>query len=1238
MLNLLKKQLSRLPLTPAGFDEAGISSMYKDASSGLQYVYLQQRWQDIIVHNSMVSIALKDDKIAYASGGFVDSMAQKAGAPLPAVTPAAAVQKAAMHLGLPAPVALVVTDDQLTSNHIVRLSPGGIAKRNISCELVWASLEEGRTVRLAWNVNIDVLGSPDWWNVRVDAQTGAILAKDNWTQYESNHAEQALASPLWLPGSPKTVAIPWQRLATPPPSVTTSSYRVYPFPAESPNYSALAIETDPWLKAGSGNNATTNGWHYDGNTSYTTTRGNNVYAYEDSSNLNVPGQPSTSTTGFPALTFQFTPDFTQTPYQQQNLNLARTNLFYWSNIIHDVTYQYGFNEAAGNFQANNIGRGGQGNDYVLAEAIDGAGINNANFNTPVDGISGRMQMFIWSTPTGPKMTVLSPAAIAGDYMGTEGSYSAQNLLIRKGPVTGTVAYVNDNAGGTAHLGCAAPANAGFLSGKIALIDRGTCNFTVKIKNAQNAGAIAAIVVNNVPGAGPAAMGGTDATIVIPSISISYEDGNTLKAQLSSNPTVTLTTGTFLDGDLDNGVIVHEFGHGVSNRLTGGPANSSCLYNAEQGGEGWSDYLALMTTTNWSAMGLNSGTLRRAIGTYVNSQTSSGSGIRRYPYTTDMTINPLTYASLTTTTSGTEAHNMGEVWCSALWDMTWNIIQQEGTINNDIYNAPGSGGNTISLRLVIQGMKLQPCNPGYLDARNAILAADSILYNGVHTCSIWNAFARRGMGLSAKQGSVWSAADGTPAYDVPGGVILTRTSTPVLVYPGNQITYTVTAACRCSPVSGFTVRDTIPANFTYVGSTGGTVSGNIVSFPVTLSTPLQKQNLSVTLSPVTGACNVDSSIHDDRDTYTTGGLTSTILSGSYPWSVATDFSTNGTHSWSTPDPSAANDVVLTSAPFTVGNLSILSFQQYRYLDNEYDAARVELSTNGTTWVDAGPYFVQNGYNTTIDASTPPWAGLRAFSGNTVGFEQSILDLSSFTGQTLRIRFHVITDAGNNPGRFDGVRLDEILQLNGCGGLIKAGLYNASDVLVASGVKPVFVSASAPLPLTLTRFTAAPVGNQVQLRWNTETELNTASFDVEHSTNGRDWNRIITVAAAGSGNHAYEGYHASPAMGLNHYRLKMIDQDGRTMYSAIRTVIFSTYQAPEFTMVPNPAAEATVLYFGKALASPEISVYNALGQLVSSQKVSGSVNQHMLSLQSLSSGTYLVVVRAEGKELKQKLLVQ
>ncbi len=129
------------------------------------------------------------------------------------------------------------------------------------------------------------------------------------------------------------------------------------------------------------------------------------------------------------------------------------------------------------------------------------------------------------------VTVNSPASLAGTVL--------ESAPASFGPSIGQVGSVSGNLILTDPvLGCGAFTNASALAGNIALIDRGSCNFTVKVKNAQDAGAIAAIVVNNEEGA-PTTMGGTDASVQIPSVMISLANGNTIKAALSQGVSVTI---------------------------------------------------------------------------------------------------------------------------------------------------------------------------------------------------------------------------------------------------------------------------------------------------------------------------------------------------------------------------------------------------------------------------------------------------------------------------------------------------------------------------------------------------------------------------------------------------------------------------------------------------------------------------------------------------------------------------
>jgi len=165
---------------------------------------------------------------------------------------------------------------------------------------------------------------------------------------------------------------------------------------------------------------------------------------------------------------------------------------------------------------------------------------------------------------------------------------------------------------------------------------------------------------------------------------------------------------------------------------------------------------------------DAGTDSRGVGTYLFGDGPDGDGIRPFPYSTDTNINPQTYADI----SGVSIpHGVGSVWATMLWEVTWGLIDEYG-FDPDIYNYTGDisldAGNIIAMALITEGMKLQPCGPGFVDGRDAIFAADLALYGGANECILWDAFAKRGLGISADQGSSNSVTDGTEAFDTPSG--------------------------------------------------------------------------------------------------------------------------------------------------------------------------------------------------------------------------------------------------------------------------------------------------------------------------------------------------------------------------------------------------------------------------------------------------------------------------------------
>lgn len=724
-------------LLEADYSDYEVTSQHVSKRSNVHHTYLVQRYQGIPIFNAVMGLHItKTGKLATYDNQFLNDINNRINTTQAKITALQAIEAVAIEMKYnfnPVPKLLSVSEGS-TRQHLYEAA--SLSKEDIPVKLVYQPLPDGK-IHLAWELSILEIEGNDWWNIRVDAESGLILDKNNWTvscTFNNNHQNHSQEECMRFK---KVVA---EESAE---ALNAQQYNVYPLGIESPNHGARQVVVAPQDLL-----ASPFGWH-DTNgipgAEFTTTKGNNVEAKDDiaGDNETTIGQYAQGGTN---LIFNFPINFATPP--SNNLSAALSNLFYWNNIMHDVWYQYGFDEVSGNFQQTNYSGQGVGNDFVRADGLDGSGTNNANFSTPADGSIPRMQMFLWTAGGSQSFTVSLPVAVAGNYSVAKAAFGASSYNL-----TGQLALYSPI------LACSTATNASSLVGKIAVVDRGTCQFSTKCLNAQNAGAIAVIVCNNVSGSPFSMSGGTDApSVTIPCIMMSQANCNTIKLQIPNTVVANMsaTSGTQLDGDFDNGIIAHEYGHGISNRLTGGSTNVNCLSNQEQMGEGWSDWFGLMLTMNAS----DQGTTGKGIGTYALNQPITGTGIRQYKYSTSMTTNPHTYDAIKTVAV---PHGVGSVWCAMLWEMTWLLIDTYG-FDPDYYN--GTGGNNIAMALVIEALKLQPCSPGFVSGRDAILVADDVLYNGIHKCLIWKAFAKRGLGFSANQGATTSRSDGTEAFNLP----------------------------------------------------------------------------------------------------------------------------------------------------------------------------------------------------------------------------------------------------------------------------------------------------------------------------------------------------------------------------------------------------------------------------------------------------------------------------------------
>ncbi|MDN3694049.1 T9SS-dependent M36 family metallopeptidase [Chryseobacterium tructae] len=719
-------------------------------------VKLIQTYNGLPIYSSVGTALIKDSKVAYYTDNFIkDYVAASA-------KNASISEKIALKN-----IAIDLENDKVSSLPIIGFFEKGTDKLTSAKQRLVYISDKNKELRLAYEFIFKEPDTANSWNILIDANTGKILSKINLNlacnfhdgAYGHDHSGSQVNMMPQLQDFYIHDNIQKKNMMFFAPD--NASYNVFALPLEAPTFGQRSLVSNPWILASS-----PEGWHSNVTTHYTITRGNNVYAYDDKDNDEQTFGASPD--GGATRNFNFAYDPNGLTYN--NLSAATTNLFYISNMVHDIFYKFGFTESARNFQSNNFGNGGLDDDEVFAQSQDGGGFNNANFATYPDNYNPIMQMYLW-LGSNRKLWYNAP---------TDAASRVVNAGIAQfGSQLNDIGITGDVKIPTVLEACTS-IPAGELTGKIALIQRGTCGFAIKVKNAETAGAIGAIIYNNAAnGATIGNMAGdgvVSPTVTIPSILVAEAEGLFMKDKLDANTTVntTLRADTKYDGSFDNGIVTHEYGHGISNRLTGDgysclnarPYNGNPTYSKEQMGEGWSDFFALMLTNK---PGDNS-TVARGIGTYPIGQPITGGGIRPEKYSPDFNVNGFTYADtngMEYSDNGTmvaDSHSIGFVWASMLWDLHWKYVEKYGYSSDVTANA--TNGSSRVLQLIVNGLKLQTCDPSFIEGRNAILAAELAATEGQDKCMIWKVFAKRGLGINASAGDKTNINDQVENFEVP----------------------------------------------------------------------------------------------------------------------------------------------------------------------------------------------------------------------------------------------------------------------------------------------------------------------------------------------------------------------------------------------------------------------------------------------------------------------------------------
>lgn len=873
---------------------------------------------------------------------------------------------------------------------------------------------------------------------------------------------------------------------------------------------------------------------------------------------------------------------------------AAVQAFFLTNHLHDVFYDLGFDEAAGNAQRSNFGRGGLEGDALNVEVHDFSSAlrNNARLTAHLDGEAPVLELGVFDVPRPSTLTAVT--ADGGLFAGSP------NLVERAAGwnVTGPLAVPVDTDGGFA--GCDP-----FVvdSGVVLLLEPAGCALASRLDAARDAG-VSAVVLNG-------CVGVVDPSLVVTCLDV--DAGTQLRAVALAGNAVDVTLARppmtrELDSAFDTSVVTHEFTHLVSSRVVGqgaGLINSPGRAIAE----GWSDFFALwnaLDAADAQRVGNDQWQGTFAIGGYLSQgQGFDGAplpgyyfGRRRYPYSSDRTKNPLTFkhvglnVPLPATSvaprqdgdpNNAEVHNAGEVWAAMWWDAQVKLLTRQGATFTQAHDAMGA--------YFVAALAATPAVPTFLEARDALLAVVYASSPTVDFPLVQSAFASRGLGMLAQSSDRRSSTNTPLAEDFTGvggnykvvelsiddtdgdcdsdGVLdsaETGTLTLKLMNVGSkrlsqsslrlssalpqlQLAATAQPVPASNPFEVVTV--TMPVSMGLIAGTQRTTVTVQVTDP---NLVLLQNRFEATLDVRLNTDRITSNTEDfesNPDGWSFGA--DSVFSLEDTWLVKAQTAANVNRVLSGPDPRRAGETWVTSAPIAVGAMDFsVTFSQTYAFENAttfFDGGRLELSTDGVTFTPVPGSSLSPTYTGTLKAdSDNPLAGAAAFVGvNTMKHDVTASFGTTYANRTVWLRWRIAADSsGGAPG------------------------WTVDDVRVTGATTPPFHQVVDHRSLSCVNHPPTIAGTS---SLNTdEGELVTL---VEGTTFDRDLDPLVVTWMQTSGptvqlvnGKTFEAPPVSPQGAVLGFRVTVADDRGGSDFDDMTVTVRNVNQAPRITDTDGP----------------------------------------------------------------------